>query len=164
MLNWVNVYAPPEKAGVTPGTLTVPPFVNSDWKLTNRSTNGNKYVCYNKDGYGYAELEINNNTVSNLYGNSAVAANEQLPLVTGRSAYCRLRVFGVARDEAEQADVGLAPLSVAMNVTLPTGLALATDDIQDVASVVISALSTVVDNTVEPYGGTLDVSLGAVNI
>lgn len=163
MFSWTNPYTPPEMAGVTAGTVSVPPFRPLDWRLTSRTANGNKYVCYNPAG-GIAELEVNQTNVSNIYGNSNVAANEQLPLLSGRSAYVRLRMFGFAEEIDCDSMSGLAPLSVSVNVTVPTGCQITTKNIQDVLSVALSAFSEPdISGQVEPMSDTMEMAMGAIN-
>jgi hypothetical protein len=131
--------------------------------LTNRTANGNKYVNYNPER-GFAELEISQTNVSNIYGNSGVAANEQLALLTGRSAYVRLRLFGYASDPDCECASGLAPISVSVNVTFPTGVQVTTQDIQDVAAVALSAFTTpLTSGEVEPFDDAYNMALGAIN-
>lgn len=164
MFSWTNPYTPPEKAGVTEGTISVPTFVPSDWRLTKRDTAGNRYLCYNTETGGYAELDINQNNIANIYGNSSVAANEQLPLISGRSAYVRLRLFGPASDAECNCISGLAPVSVAVNVTLPTGVSVTTENIQDIFGVVCSVFSEPQsEGTVVPFDDAAEMSMGAIN-
>lgn len=163
MLSWTNPYSPPTIAGVTAGTLSVPTFVPSDWRLTKRDAAGNKYVHYNENG-GFAELEVNQTVVNNIYGNSGVAANEQVALLQGRSAYARLRLFGPASDAKCECMSGLAPISVAMNITVPTGTTVTTANIQDIAGVLVSVFSdAITSGTVVPFDDALDMSMGAIN-
>jgi hypothetical protein len=165
MFNWTNPYTPPEKAGVTAGTINVPTFVPSDWRLTKRdAASGNRYICSNTETGGYAELDINQTNVANIYGNSNVAANEQLSLLSGRSAYVRLRLFGPAADETCDCMSGLAPVSVSMNVTLPTGVTITDGNIQDIVGVVCSVFSeAITSGTVVPMSDAVEMSLGAIN-
>lgn len=165
MFNWINPYSSPESAEVTAGTITVPTFVPSHWRLTKRdAASGNRYICTDPETGGYAELDINQTNVANIYGNSNVAANEQLSLVSGRSAYVRLRLFGSATSTDCECISGVAPVSVSMNVTLPTGVTITDDDIQDIVGVVCSVFSEpITSGTVVPMSDAVEMTFGAIN-
>lgn len=166
MMHYIPAYTPPSIAGVTNGTISVPPFKGQDWRLKDRNADGNKYVYFNNENGGQAELEIRSSVVSNIYGNSGVLANQQLPLLQGKSAYVRLRCFGPVEQDPEcGCTTGLAPVSASVNVTFPSGVNVTLENIQDILSVAISALSVVDtdNNEVIPLGDSLAIANGAVN-
>lgn len=162
MFEWTNPYAPSEEEAAQAGTISVPPFILSDWRLVKNDATGVRYVHLDEN-LGYAELDLNSNTVNNLYGNSSVAGNEQLTLLKGRSVYARLRLFGLAVDP--QGPNGLAPISVSMNITIPTGVALMENDLQEVVQTLLSAFATPQHNSDEackPFSDVLEMSRGAL--
>jgi hypothetical protein len=161
MFEWQNPYSPSTEAGQA-GTMKVPSFILSDWRLVKNDATGVRYVHLGEDP-GYAELDLNSTTVNNLYGNSSVAGNEQLTLLKGRSVYARLRLFGLAVDP--QGPNGLAPISVSMNITVPTGVVLLENDLQEIVETLLSAFSTPTrsaDEEVKPLSDVMEMSRGAL--
>jgi hypothetical protein len=167
MLTWTN----PISAQMTTegsGAIQVPIINPGAWALQKMGEGRNKYICANVQG-GYAELEIASSTVGAPYGQSKVAANETIPGLVGNSAYIRLRAFGQAeaKDSVDLPGLveGLAPVSVSVNVTVPSGVTVTTQQMQELAGAAISALSTVDgEGIVVPFSNVPEVALGAVNL
>lgn len=161
---WNNPYPAPTKAGVTEGTLKVPTLIPQDWNLITQVPGRNRYIATSSNGY--AELEIASSAVSSPYGNSKVAPNQAIIGLVGQSAYVRLRMFGTVTDpECTCKDDAVAPVSVSINVTIPSGIAISNSELQSIAGVALSALSNAVTSgTVVPLDNASDVALGAINL
>lgn len=161
---WTNPYPAPVVTGVTEGTLKVPTIKTQDWNLLTQVPGRNRYISVTDNGY--AELEIAASTVSSPYGNSKVAPNEAIPGLVGQSAYVRLRCFGAVNDpDCQCMDDALAPVSVSVNVTIPSGITITDSDIASIAGVALSALSTAITSgTVVPFNNAKDIALGAINL
>lgn len=167
MMSWTPAYTASNPTGVTSGTITVPTLKPADWTIKSHSADRSEYINRNADG-GYTELQIASTNVSNPYGSSKVAQNEQIPGLAARSAYVRLREFGVASVPAEAtccAPSGLAGVTCSINMSLPSGVTITTQQMQDLLGIAISALSAAITNgTVVPLSNVDEIVLGATDI
>lgn len=167
ILSWTPAYTASNPTGVTSGTITVPTLKPADWTIKSHSADRSEYINRNADG-GYTELQIASTNVSNPYGASKVAQNEQIPGLASRSAYVRLREFGLASAPADSACCpigGLAGVTCSVNITLPSGVNVTTKQMQDLLGIAISALSSAITTgTVIPLSNVDEVVLGATDI
>lgn len=165
-MTWITPYATPSVTGVTAGTISVPTLIPQDWALAKSEVGKNRYISANANG-GYIELDVASSTVSTPYGQSKVAANEAIVGLVGQSAYIRVRAFGSVQSacEGDCTDGQLAPVSVAINVTTPSGVTITNEQLQELVGIAVSGLSDVVtEGTVVPLSHVPEIALGAINI
>lgn len=167
-LTWTPAYTASNPTGVTSGTITVPTLLPSDWTVKSHTSDRSEYINRNANG-GYSELQISTANITNPYGNSRVALNEQIPGLATRSAYVRLRQFGVASEDSASSACcsvgGLAGVTCSLNFAIPTGVTITTKQMQDMLGIVISTMSSAITSgTVVPLSNVDEIVLGAVDI
>lgn len=166
LYTWTSPYPAPKVTGVTEGTLKVPTLVSSDWRPA-KTDRGSRFISVQTESGGYAELDVNSTVIATPYGNSSVSVNERLPLTELRSAYVRLRSFGTttSTDANCQCSGGLAPVTISLNVGLPSGVTVTVEQLQELLGIAVSALSeAVTTGTVVPLSAASEVSRGAINL
>lgn len=174
MYIWTPGYTQSTPAGTTDGTLKIPTLKPSDFHLIEEKAGETIYRATSSDGslgavFG-TELHVSCSEVSNPYNAltkaSKTPVNMRIPGLSSRNAYVRVVAAGTATDEGGGTlPAAIAPVTCSVNIGIPMGVNLSTEQLREQLALAVAALSNVVTTgTVSVLSDAVPVSIGAVNI
>lgn len=175
MYIWTPGYVQSTPAGTTDGTLTIPTLKPSDFHLVEEKAGETIYRASSADGslgavFG-TELHVSCSEVNNPYNAltkaSKTPANMRIPGLSSRNAYVRVVAAGSATDEDEPGILpdAVAPVTCSVNLGIPMGVQVTTEQLKAQLALAVAALSNIVTSgTVSALSDAVPISIGAVNI